>query len=83
LELRGFFLFGQKQYFYGRPGLFVTEEPGRNNAGIIYYQNISFLEKIGQLEKIIIVNSPGRALQQHQARVIPLPAGMLGNQFFR
>ena len=65
------------------PGIFISVQTGRNDAGIVKYQQITGTKILRQIIKMPVLHGAGIFIYHQQPAMIPGFHRMLGNPFFR
>ena len=70
----------EQQYLAGTAGLPLSDEPSRQNAGVIHHQAVTRAEKARQIIEMVVSNLPSGLVKGHQSGAVPAFQRSLGNQ---
>jgi hypothetical protein len=73
----------QNQYFNVAAAFFATEEPRWNHSGVVDHQEVAGQEEFGKLQKVPVVERPGRTVHHHEARLVPVRERDLSDKVVR
>ena len=76
-------LINKEKHFTGSAGRAMADEPGGQNPGVVQHQTVPWPQKLWQIEKVVVGDSPGGLVQGEQTGGVPPLQGGLGNEFLR